>query len=1446
MEDHPVSFESLLRHRAWVRRMARALVRDEHAAADLEQETWIAAMQQPPRSEGAVKGWFRRVLRNQRAQMLRREERVERRERKAAKPDGDEAADEIVMRAEAQRAVVNHVFELEEPYRSTMLLRYFEELSPVDTAARLGVTAATVRMREHRALKKLRTRMDTQFGSRRVWGVLLGALALPAAASAAAASTTSSSLGTTAMAVSSKKSLLAGVAVCALLLCGTLYVARDALFPGEPTRLDRAARNGSATESAALDGNATRGTAPEVPGPSAAATARLSGEVRFAATSAPAEGVPVELLGPDGMRRTATTAASGYFSFDLPDGGPYAVRARREGYATPRVQGLELLPDEHQHLDVLWLDAPVRVRVDVVDPQGAPVADARVEAFLARPRVGGQDWRGARPKPVVTRTTDAQGRARLDDLAPGRWTFRASHASFAPTGLADKPLLRGGVEVPITLALARGHALEGVVLDVEKKPLAGATVLALAPREATRSMTPSPRGALALEAVTDEKGRYRFEHLPRGGHAIALLPEGGLPSRFGVVEVPSVSRFDILLDGGKLFGRVTDEQGKPVEGAEVRGAFWRRHSPTYLTAHSDADGRYEIHVPIGAYLHPPARGQGDGRSRPVNFTARKEGYVLVPATGRRAWTSAFVLHGAAEEWNLTLRRAATVEGRVQSEAGPVAGAEVELQVWNGFRGLVTHQARTDAEGRYRIDGVEDGFARVLVRKEGFAQDPMPDRKTMPGARDPKIGRSGVTRLDARMERGVDLRGVVRTREGAAVAAVEVVSEVAPATTTATDGSFLLAGVPKGELTLRVRRDGRELLAQPVDTSDESIELVIEGARTVRGRVDPAAGAFVQVAPKQVVLEGSYEVASVWQSAPRQPVATDGAFEVVLPSAEDYLVRAVAPGFAPAVADAEEGVRLKLERGHVMRGVVVAADGSGPIAGARIEFSNDRLPPALGQKRDWSSSGFNSHPFEIVATTGADGRFEIPDLPAFTYRLRVSAPGTLWAQPTIRLPADEPLRVELATPGSIRGRVQYEDGTPVGDALVRAHHPQGGFQGSQAMSKPDGSFELSTSAGAVRLEVAQGWQAQVDVVPSMSSETFASGATDVVLTAKRGKGSITGRCVAYGDEAVPGAWLHVRPVGGGATFATRSDADGRFTITGLSVARVEVRVVANRSAGAPDRFGKPLVAEAASLNAGDQGVTIALQPARTLQGTVTGPDGEPLRGGVFVRAQRDAKGWHYNGGVKPDGTFSIGNLPAGTFTLTLHESNTGKTVPLTRATRVESGAQGIALAVQATGAVSGRVLDASGTPVPGAAVFALDAKREVLAHTQTDLQGRYRLGGLTAPSFQLESRHTKLGRAVVAKASAGGTRDLNLEPQPRIALRAVDSEGAPLRHAVLRLVHEEGRANGQASTDAEGRVASRALPPGRYEVKLVALGGKPLAKPRALGFVRSGDPETTLR
>jgi RNA polymerase sigma-70 factor (ECF subfamily) len=177
-ESFPIRAESLLQHREFVRALARSLVRDEHAALDVVQETWLEALRHPPRSTAALPGWLARVVRTRAQNVARGESRRVAREQVAAREELDESEEKLREQVAMQHKVVEAVLALKEPYKTVVLLRYYEGLSPSQIAARRDVPPGSVRAQLSRAHELLRERLDAEFGgSRAAWAVGLSALA---------------------------------------------------------------------------------------------------------------------------------------------------------------------------------------------------------------------------------------------------------------------------------------------------------------------------------------------------------------------------------------------------------------------------------------------------------------------------------------------------------------------------------------------------------------------------------------------------------------------------------------------------------------------------------------------------------------------------------------------------------------------------------------------------------------------------------------------------------------------------------------------------------------------------------------------------------------------------------------------------------------------------------------------------------------------------------------------------------------------------------------------------------------------------------------------------------------------------------------------------------------------------------------------------------------------
>ena len=182
------ALEQLMVHAAWLRRFARALLRDGDDADDLVQSTLVAAWQHPAPDAGRPRSWLARIAQNRAKDFRKAEARRDVRELAVAGPAASETApgpEQLLGDLQIHRTVAEVVTTLDEPYRQTLLLRYYEGLSAAKIATRLGTPAGTIRWRLKEGLDRVRRALDQRCdGDRRRWTMALAPLLPPALAAA--------------------------------------------------------------------------------------------------------------------------------------------------------------------------------------------------------------------------------------------------------------------------------------------------------------------------------------------------------------------------------------------------------------------------------------------------------------------------------------------------------------------------------------------------------------------------------------------------------------------------------------------------------------------------------------------------------------------------------------------------------------------------------------------------------------------------------------------------------------------------------------------------------------------------------------------------------------------------------------------------------------------------------------------------------------------------------------------------------------------------------------------------------------------------------------------------------------------------------------------------------------------------------------------------------------
>lgn len=582
------SSAELVAHAQGVRALARTLVGDADAADDVVQDACLAAIERPPEESTPPRAWFVGVVRNLARRTFRSASSRRRREFAAAKPEGVPPSEHVAAEIEAHRRVFDAVTSLAEPYRTAIVLRFFDGLAPREIAARLGVPVGTVNTRIRRGIEKLRERLGDRDDLR---AALLPLFAMPRPPHAPASPLVPV---TGALAMTAKKWL---VALAVLLLVGGTVVGVRAIE--SHARAARRDAHAASTDAASTARKRHRATAVPADVVAASPASPLPPPVNLDAVDRdrdlhgvvvdmdgkPVAGATVETLtrpwaerhmyDPDEevVRGPATrSAVDGTFALRLARGESVSLRVSATGCATR-----ELAARSAGERVRVVLGPGVRLIVTVVDETSRPMSGVRFR--ISRNSYGDESLdRDA--------TTGADGRAVVDDLPGGLTTSIWPHPSAT---VAMNSMTTTQVQLP-----ARGH------VDVEVSARLGRTV--------TGRVVDADTGAVIVGARVGWGSGYgevasradgTFEVTRWDGHADELIDavaEGRARTRAFTGDGRAV---EIRMPrGASVFGRVVDVAGAPIAEALVwtRWSDEKRKPPGYSSGHAVTgdDGRFAI------------------------------------------------------------------------------------------------------------------------------------------------------------------------------------------------------------------------------------------------------------------------------------------------------------------------------------------------------------------------------------------------------------------------------------------------------------------------------------------------------------------------------------------------------------------------------------------------------------------------------------------------------------------------------------------------------------------------------------------------------------------------------------------------------------------------------------------------------------------------------------
>jgi RNA polymerase sigma-70 factor (ECF subfamily) len=143
---------------------ARRIVRDPALAEEIAQEAFVQLWRTAPRFDprrGSVRGWALTIARRRAVDRVRSEQASRRRELgdvQAALPPSDDPADATVVALDGERAR-RAVSALSDVQRQALELAFFDGLTHVEVAERLGLPLGTVKTRIRDGLLRLRSLM---------------------------------------------------------------------------------------------------------------------------------------------------------------------------------------------------------------------------------------------------------------------------------------------------------------------------------------------------------------------------------------------------------------------------------------------------------------------------------------------------------------------------------------------------------------------------------------------------------------------------------------------------------------------------------------------------------------------------------------------------------------------------------------------------------------------------------------------------------------------------------------------------------------------------------------------------------------------------------------------------------------------------------------------------------------------------------------------------------------------------------------------------------------------------------------------------------------------------------------------------------------------------------------------------------------------------------------
>ncbi|HZI65255.1 MAG TPA: carboxypeptidase regulatory-like domain-containing protein, partial [Thermoanaerobaculia bacterium] len=460
---------------------------------------------------------------------------------------------------------------------------------------------------------------------------------------------------------------------------------------------------------------------------SASIAGRVTDEV-----GAPVPGARVQIARDTGMRALMRGGAAALLGrggvATGPDGGfrlrgltaqrNVTLEAAKAGYVPAKRYGVSVKTGETVKDLALVVKRGLEARGRVVESAGKPIAGAEVR--VSRPESGGgggtrvmiQMAGMSREKPDAW--SGADGGFRVAGLEPGDYALVVSRDGYAGKSVPSVTVKAEGVSEWPPVVLTTGAAIGGFVRNGKGEAIVGADVMSFG------------EGGGARQATSDPEGRFRLEGLsPDRGVMLNVRADGYAPLQ-RTVTPPSDDLSLVLKTAGTIRGRVEDAAtNRPISDftasvREPRGG--AMGGMRIMMGGRQPDKSFQS--PDGTFeLTDVAPGKW-------SVSASSPGYRPAEVTG------VDVAEGETKEGVvLQLKKGAVVTGRVldprkgtgvpnASVSWSEEGGGPGIAIFAGFGGGQNAQT-TDADGRFRFDGLASGKINLTARHSDFLDTSKP-------------------------------------------------------------------------------------------------------------------------------------------------------------------------------------------------------------------------------------------------------------------------------------------------------------------------------------------------------------------------------------------------------------------------------------------------------------------------------------------------------------------------------------------------------------------------------------------------------------------------------------------------------------------------------------------------------------------------------------------------